>query len=106
MTTRIVVVPAFLFLLSLPASPALPARPRPIPAPPALPARPAPIAAQQGGRLFPPQDLSLLEAPDREDWQKPDLIMDELQIADVSRVADLGAGGGWATIRPAPRAGP
>jgi ubiquinone/menaquinone biosynthesis C-methylase UbiE len=58
------------------------------------------------GRLFPPQDLSLLEAPDREDWQKPDLIMDELQIADGSRVADLGAGGGWFTIRLARRVGP
>lgn len=75
--------------------------------PPALPALPA-LAAQQRptGRLFPPQDLSLLEAPDREDWQKPDLIMDELQIADGSRVADLGAGGGWFTIRLARRVGP
>ena len=75
-----------------------------------LPASPAPSAPEQqprpSGRLFPPQDLSLLEAPDREDWQKPDLIMDELQIADGSRVADLGAGGGWFTIRLARRVGP
>jgi ubiquinone/menaquinone biosynthesis C-methylase UbiE len=32
--------------------------------------------------------------------------MDELQIADGSRVADLGAGGGWFTIRLARRVGP
>ena len=64
------------------------------------------MAQQPGGRLFAPQDLSLLEAPDRDDWQKPDLIMDELQIADGSRVADLGAGGGWFTIRLARRVGP
>lgn len=71
-----------------------------------LPPAPALQGQQGGGKLFPPQDLSLLEAPDREAWQKPDLIMDELQIADGSRVADLGAGGGWFTIRLARRVGP
>jgi ubiquinone/menaquinone biosynthesis C-methylase UbiE len=73
-----------------------------------------PISAQspsqqpgrQKGRLFAPRDLGLLNAPDREDWQKPDLIMDELQIADGSRVADLGAGDGWFTIQLARRVGP
>jgi predicted methyltransferase len=58
------------------------------------------------GRLFPPQDLGLLEGPDREAWQKPEEIMDALLIADGSRVADLGAGGGWFTIRLARRVGP
>jgi len=33
-------------------------------------------------KLFPPQDLGLLSAPDRDDWNKPDLIMDVLGIAD------------------------
>jgi ubiquinone/menaquinone biosynthesis C-methylase UbiE len=32
--------------------------------------------------------------------------MDELNIADGSRVADLGAGGGWFTVRLARRVGP
>jgi predicted methyltransferase len=57
-------------------------------------------------RLFPPQDLGLLEAPDRDQWQKPDLVMDKLKIADGAAVADLGAGGGWFTIQLARRVGP
>jgi ubiquinone/menaquinone biosynthesis C-methylase UbiE len=58
------------------------------------------------GRLFPPQDLGLLNSPDRDQWQKPDLIMDALRIADGSVVVDLGAGDGWFTIRLARRVGP
>jgi predicted methyltransferase len=63
-------------------------------------------AAGRHGRLFPPQDLGLLEGPDREAWQKPDEIMDALAIADGSAVADIGAGAGWFTIRLARRVGP
>jgi len=58
------------------------------------------------GRLFPPQDLGLLEGPDRDLWQMPGQIMDALGVADGSVVADLGAGGGWFTIRLARRVGP
>ncbi|MGH9162032.1 MAG: class I SAM-dependent methyltransferase, partial [Vicinamibacteraceae bacterium] len=57
-------------------------------------------------RLFSPEDLGLLEGPDREAWQMPDQIMDALGIADSSMVADLGAGGGWFTVRLARRVGP
>jgi ubiquinone/menaquinone biosynthesis C-methylase UbiE len=60
----------------------------------------------QHGRLFPPQDVGLLEGPDRDAWQRPDRVMDALGIADGSLVADLGAGGGWFTIRLARRVGP
>ena len=56
--------------------------------------------------LFPPQDLGLLEAPDRAAWQKPDQIMDALGIADGAHVADIGAGAGWFTTRLARRVGP
>ena len=45
-------------------------------------------------------------APDRDAWQKPDLIMDALRIGDGSVVADVGAGGGWFTVRLARRVGP
>jgi len=63
--------------------------------------------AQRGhGRLFAPQDLGMLEGPDREAWQRPDQVMDALGIAEGSMVADLGAGGGWFTIRLARRVGP
>jgi ubiquinone/menaquinone biosynthesis C-methylase UbiE len=78
---------------------------------PAQPASPASRARQDQqtrpkGRLFPPRDLGLLEPPDRDEWSKPDLIMDDLFIADGSVVADLGAGGGWFTIKLARRVGP
>ena len=59
-----------------------------------------------GRRLFRPDSLGLLEAPDRAEWQKPDLIMDALKIAEGDVVAELGAGGGWFTARLARRVGP
>jgi ubiquinone/menaquinone biosynthesis C-methylase UbiE len=69
-----------------------------------------PLAAQQQGaghgRLFPPSDLGLLDAPDRDLWQRPDQIMDAMGIADGSIVGDIGAGSGWFTIRLARRVGP
>jgi ubiquinone/menaquinone biosynthesis C-methylase UbiE len=65
----------------------------------------APVAAQRP-RLFPPEALGQLEGPDRDAWQRPDQIMDALQIGDGSVVADLGAGGGWFTVRLARRVGP
>jgi ubiquinone/menaquinone biosynthesis C-methylase UbiE len=63
-------------------------------------------AAGQHARLFSPRDLGKLEGPDRDAWQRPDQVMDELGIAEGSVVADLGAGGGWFTIRLARRVGP
>ena len=63
-------------------------------------------AVPQHGRLFPPEQLGLLEGPDRDAWQRPEQIMDELAIGEGSVVADLGAGGGWFTVRLAHRVGP
>jgi predicted methyltransferase len=77
-----------------------------LPALPTLPAAPALAAQSSRGRLFPPLSLGMLEAPDRVQWNRPDLIMDALNIADGSIVADLGAGGGWFTARLAQRVGP
>ena len=62
--------------------------------------------AGRQGRLFPPENLGLLEAPDREAWQKPEQIMDALGVAEGSVVADTGAGAGWFTIQLARRVGP
>ena len=67
---------------------------------------PPPARDGRKTRLFAPQDLGLLEPPDREAWQKPDQVMDALHVADGTTVADLGAGGGWFTIRLARRVGP
>ena len=85
-----------------------------LPAPPDLPGPPGPSrdARMQGApqrpkpKLFAPQDLGLLEGADRDQWQKPEQIMDALRIAEGSVVADLGAGGGWFTIKLARRVGP
>jgi predicted methyltransferase len=71
-----------------------------------LQARPQTAAPQRTGHLFPPENLGLLESPDRAAWQKPDQIMDSLGIADGSKVADIGAGAGWFTIQLARRVGP
>ena len=71
-----------------------------------VPAHPAPQVRPSEGkpkRLFAPLDLGLLEGSDREQWQKPDQIMDALKIADGSVVAEIGAGGGWFTVRLAHR---
>ena len=73
----------------------------------AIAAMPASLPLAQGhGRLFPPEDLGALEGPDRDAWQRPEQVMDALGIADGARVADLGAGGGYFTIRLARRVGP
>lgn len=90
-------IAAALLLLESP----LPAQ-APVPPGAAAPTRPA----QRKPKLFSPQDLGLLEAPDRDEWNKPDLVMDALGIADGAVVADLGAGGGWFTLRLARRVGP
>jgi ubiquinone/menaquinone biosynthesis C-methylase UbiE len=77
-----------------------------------LPALPALVAHSESqderprSRLFQSVDLGLLEAPDRDVWQKPDQIMDSLRIAEGSTVADLGAGSGWFTMHLARRVGP
>jgi SAM-dependent methyltransferase len=129
--SRFQLVAAFLILtpfVSLdPAPPALPARPNSpapparsaLPAPPALvsahpahpafPAHPALLFAQSRSskpKLFAPLDLGLLEGPDRDQWQKPEQIMDALLIAEGSKVAEIGAAGGWFTVRLARRVGP
>jgi ubiquinone/menaquinone biosynthesis C-methylase UbiE len=74
----------------------------------ALAACPARALAQERrhSRQFPAENLGELEGPDREAWQKPDVIMDALGIYDGSSVADVGAGGGWFTVRLARRVGP
>ena len=63
-------------------------------------------AQERPRRLFPPEELGVLEGPDRDAWQKPDLVMDALGIGERSVVADVGAGGGWFTVRLARRVGP
>jgi ubiquinone/menaquinone biosynthesis C-methylase UbiE len=67
-----------------------------------------PLTTVETGKreLFSAFDLSLLETPDREQWQRTDDIFDDLKIADGSVVADIAAGGGWFAVRLARRVGP
>jgi SAM-dependent methyltransferase len=66
-------------------------------------ARCGPTGKEQNATLTKPADLLLLESPDRAIWQQPDQVMDRLNIALGSWVADVGAGSGWFTIRLAQR---
>lgn len=72
----------------------------------AFPAHPSGQQRDTHARLFPPEQLGLLEGPDRDGWQQPDRVMDLLGIFDGAQVADIGAGGGWFTERLAKRVGP
>jgi predicted methyltransferase len=49
--------------------------------------------------------LSIFEDPKREDRLQVNRVMDVLAIQPGSRVADIGAGSGWFTVRAAKRAG-
>lgn len=51
-------------------------------------------------------DLSIFEYPERDGRLQIDRVMDYLHIANGSRVADIGAGSGWFTVRAARRVGP
>jgi len=75
---------------------------------PDRPATAPPSGSPEGarGQLYPPDQLGVLDAPDRAQWQQPDRVMDALNIADGSHVADVGAGGGWFTTYLARRVGP
>jgi SAM-dependent methyltransferase len=72
---------------------------------PSTPPQSPPARERPRPRLYPPQELGLIEPPDRVQWQPPDQIMDALRISDAATVADLGAGGGWFTIQLAGRVG-
>ncbi len=51
-------------------------------------------------------DLSVFEEPNRDRLLQIDRVMDELRLHPGSRVADIGAGGGWFSVRAARRVGP
>ena len=70
---------------------------------PALHASSAQKTAKARRGLFSPLNLGVLEGADREQWNKPEQIMDALKIADGSKVAEIGAGGGWFAVRLAHR---
>ena len=48
----------------------------------------------------------MYEGPGRDRWQQPEKVVDALHIAPGSRIADIGAGGGYFTFRLADATGP
>lgn len=51
-----------------------------------------------GHRIFNPQYLWYLESEKRDYWQKPDQIIEALQLEEGDVIADIGAGGGYFTV--------
>ena len=49
---------------------------------------------------------AMLSGPRRDRWQQPQRVMDALGIEPGMRVADIGSGGGYFTLRLAQRVGP
>ena len=51
-------------------------------------------------------DLSIFEAPDRDKLLQTSKVLDTLRLHPGSAIADIGAGGGWFTVRAARRVAP
>src|SRR6202453_3613712 len=83
---------ATLFAVVILSAPSLPAQ---TPAPPSHPTS-TPYAG----------DLSILEEPGRDQRLQIDRVMDLLHLKPGSTIADIGAGGGWFSVRAARRVGP
>ncbi|MCF6147102.1 MAG: class I SAM-dependent methyltransferase [Candidatus Kuenenia sp.] len=64
------------------------------------------LQLKRPGKLFSPSKIPLLEAPDRDAWQKPELILDALEIEKGQIIADIGAGSGYLTTKLLKRTGP
>ena len=84
-----------LVLLGLQLAPALRAQ-SPAPAPPPS----HPTSTPYSG------DLSIFEDPNRDKLLQTDRVMDTLHLHAGSTIADIGAGGGWFSVRAARRVGP
>jgi arsenite methyltransferase len=59
----------------------------------------------EGHRVFNPEYLWYLESENRDQWQKPDQIIQALQLPEGAIIADIGAGGGYFTERFSKRVG-
>ena len=80
------------------------ASPGPTPAPTASPQKQSDKIDRPASEPY-TGSLSQFEDPKRDENLQPNRIMDVLGIKDGSRVADIGAGSGWFTVRAARRVG-
>ncbi|MBL7203904.1 MAG: methyltransferase domain-containing protein [Desulfobacteraceae bacterium] len=58
-----------------------------------------------GHRIFNPEYLWYLESEDRYRWQKPDQVIEALELSEGDIIADIGAGGGYFTEKFSKRVG-
>jgi len=57
------------------------------------------IQRERPGKLFSPSKIPLLEDAGRDAWQKPEEILNALNIKKGQTVADIGAGSGYLTVK-------
>lgn len=70
--------------------------------PPRRPASPPPVAPPApppGPKVFPASAARMLDDPSRDLWQRPDEVVAALRIRPGQRVADVGCGTGYFTLR-------
>jgi len=79
-------------------------QPRPAPAPTVAPAPDERIERATSEPYS--GDLSIFEDPARAEKLQVERVLDVLGVREGARVADIGAGSGWFTVRAARRAGP
>jgi len=63
------------------------------------------IKRERPGKLFSPSKIPLLEDAGRDTWQKPEEILNALDIKEGQTVADIGAGSGYLTVKISERVG-
>ena len=80
------------------AAPASPQAPASAPGPSAPPSGDVP-AVRPGDRLFPMSLAPALDDPGRDEWQRPDEVVAALSIRPGERIADVGCGTGYFTVR-------
>lgn len=63
------------------------------------------IKRERPGKLFSPSKIPLLEDAGRDTWQKPEEILNALDIKEGQIIADIGAGSGYLTVKLSERVG-
>lgn len=75
------------------------APPAPTPAPVGVAPAPTPDAPPLGPHVFPVARAAALDDPSRDGWQQPERIIEALAIPPDARIADVGCGTGYFTVR-------
>lgn len=63
------------------------------------------IKCERPSKLFSPSKIPLLEDAGRDTWQKPEEILNALDIKKGQIIADIGAGSGYLTVKLSERVG-